>query len=76
MRIYRALSGFLHGHVLNELQELLDNPVLFSYFGRRSASFAGSDLMGSGRDSALRAWRLACHRQYEVPFIMTKPRYS
>ena len=24
--IYRALFGFLHGHVLNELQELVDNP--------------------------------------------------
>ena len=26
LHIYRALFGFLHGHVLNELQELLDNP--------------------------------------------------
>jgi AcrR family transcriptional regulator len=25
-RRYRALFGFLHGHVLNELQELIDNP--------------------------------------------------
>jgi hypothetical protein len=25
-RDYRALFGFLHGHVLNELQELVDNP--------------------------------------------------
>ena len=24
--IYRSLFGFLHGHVLNELQELVDNP--------------------------------------------------
>ena len=27
LHIYRALFGFLHGHVLNELQELVDNPV-------------------------------------------------
>jgi AcrR family transcriptional regulator len=26
LHIYRALFGFLHGHVLNELQEFLDNP--------------------------------------------------
>jgi len=26
LHIYRALLGFLHGHVLNELQELVDNP--------------------------------------------------
>ena len=26
LHIYRALFGFLHGHVLNELQELVDNP--------------------------------------------------
>jgi len=26
LHIYRALLGFLHGHVLNELQELIDNP--------------------------------------------------
>ena len=26
LHIYRALFGFLHGHVLNELQELIDNP--------------------------------------------------
>ena len=26
LHIYRALFGFLHGHVLNELQELGDNP--------------------------------------------------
>jgi hypothetical protein len=26
LQIYRALFGFLHGHVLNELQELVDNP--------------------------------------------------
>ena len=26
LHIYRALSGFLHGHILNELQELIDNP--------------------------------------------------
>ncbi len=26
LHIYRALFGFLHGHVLNELQELLENP--------------------------------------------------
>ena len=26
LHIYRALFGFLHGHILNELQELLDNP--------------------------------------------------
>jgi len=26
LHIYRALFGFLHGHLLNELQELLDNP--------------------------------------------------
>ena len=25
LHIYRALFGFLHGHVLNELHELLDN---------------------------------------------------
>ncbi|HSV67610.1 MAG TPA: TetR/AcrR family transcriptional regulator C-terminal domain-containing protein [Mycobacteriales bacterium] len=27
LHIYRALFGFLHGHVLNELQELIDNPA-------------------------------------------------
>lgn len=27
LHIYRALFGFLHGHVLNELQELVDNPA-------------------------------------------------
>jgi AcrR family transcriptional regulator len=26
LHIYRALFGFLHGHVLNELQELVDSP--------------------------------------------------
>jgi AcrR family transcriptional regulator len=26
LHIYRALFGFLHGHVLDELQELVDNP--------------------------------------------------
>ena len=26
LHTYRALFGFLHGHVLNELQELVDNP--------------------------------------------------
>jgi hypothetical protein len=26
LHIYRALFRFLHGHVLNELQELVDNP--------------------------------------------------
>jgi len=26
LHVYRALFGFLHGHVLNELQELVDNP--------------------------------------------------
>jgi AcrR family transcriptional regulator len=26
LHIYRALFGFLHGHVLNELQEIVDNP--------------------------------------------------
>ena len=26
LHIYRAMFGFLHGHVLNELQELVDNP--------------------------------------------------
>jgi AcrR family transcriptional regulator len=26
LHIYRALFGFLHGHVLNELRELVDNP--------------------------------------------------
>lgn len=26
LHIYRALFGFLHGHLLNELQELIDNP--------------------------------------------------
>ena len=26
LHIYRALFGFLHGHVLNELQEIIDNP--------------------------------------------------
>jgi AcrR family transcriptional regulator len=26
LHIYRAFFGFLHGHVLNELQELVDNP--------------------------------------------------
>ena len=26
LHIYPALFGFLHGHVLNELQELIDNP--------------------------------------------------
>jgi AcrR family transcriptional regulator len=26
LHIYRALFGFLHGHILNELQELIDNP--------------------------------------------------
>jgi AcrR family transcriptional regulator len=26
LHIYRALFGFLHGHVLNELQEVVDNP--------------------------------------------------
>ena len=26
LHIYRAIFGFLHGHVLNELQELIDNP--------------------------------------------------
>jgi AcrR family transcriptional regulator len=26
LHIYRALLGFLHGHVLNELQELVENP--------------------------------------------------
>ena len=26
LHIYRALFGFLHGHVLNELQEFVDNP--------------------------------------------------
>ena len=26
LHIYRALFGFLHGHVLNELQERIDNP--------------------------------------------------
>jgi hypothetical protein len=26
LHIYRALFGFLHGHVLNGLQELVDNP--------------------------------------------------
>jgi len=27
LHIYRALFGFLHGHVLNELQELVENPA-------------------------------------------------
>jgi hypothetical protein len=27
LHIYRALFGFLHGHVLNELQKLIDNPA-------------------------------------------------
>jgi AcrR family transcriptional regulator len=27
LHIYRALFGFLHGHVLNESQELVDNPA-------------------------------------------------
>ena len=27
LHIYRALFGFLHGHVLNEVQELADNPA-------------------------------------------------
>ncbi len=26
LHIYRALFGFLHGHILNELQEIVDNP--------------------------------------------------
>jgi AcrR family transcriptional regulator len=26
LHIYRALFGFVHGHILNELQELVDNP--------------------------------------------------
>ena len=26
LHIYRALFGFLYGHVLNELQELIENP--------------------------------------------------
>jgi Tetracyclin repressor-like, C-terminal domain len=26
LHIYRALFGFLHGHVLNELQETVENP--------------------------------------------------
>ncbi len=26
LHVYRALFGFLHGHVLNELQELIENP--------------------------------------------------
>ena len=26
LHIYRALFGFLHGHVLDELQELIENP--------------------------------------------------
>ncbi|UFT00259.1 TetR/AcrR family transcriptional regulator C-terminal domain-containing protein [Nocardia huaxiensis] len=26
LHIYRALFGFLHGHVLNELQEIVENP--------------------------------------------------
>jgi hypothetical protein len=26
LHIYRAMFGFLHGHVLNELQELVENP--------------------------------------------------
>jgi AcrR family transcriptional regulator len=26
LHIYRALFGFLHGHILDELQELIDNP--------------------------------------------------
>ena len=26
LHIYRALFGFLHGHILNELQELVENP--------------------------------------------------
>ena len=26
LHIYRALFGFVHGHVLNELQEIVDNP--------------------------------------------------
>jgi hypothetical protein len=26
LHIYRALFGFLHGHVINELQELVENP--------------------------------------------------
>jgi len=26
LHVYRALFGFLHGHVLNELQELVENP--------------------------------------------------
>lgn len=26
LHIYRALFGFLHGHLLNELQELVENP--------------------------------------------------
>ena len=26
LHIYRAIFGFLHGHILNELQELIDNP--------------------------------------------------
>jgi AcrR family transcriptional regulator len=27
LHIYRALFGFLHGHILDELQELIDNPT-------------------------------------------------
>ena len=27
LHIYRALFGFLHDHVLNEVEELLDNPA-------------------------------------------------
>jgi AcrR family transcriptional regulator len=45
LHIYRALFGFLHGHVLNELQELIENPTRpttccgWACTGCRSANF-------------------------------------
>ena len=45
LHIYRALFGFLHGHVLDELQEVVDNPdetddvLRWGCTGCRSASF-------------------------------------
>ena len=63
LHIYRALFGFLHGHVLNELQEIVDNPdetddllrlapVLASYDGAAELE-RGLDILLTGLTATL-----------------------
>ena len=49
LHIYRALFGFLHGHVLDELQELIENPDETDDLLRLGLGLTGSPPAGTPR---------------------------